>query len=55
MLKLASPTSLKVTLRALKLGSTLTLGECLQMDYRIASYTLKNSSDLHEGNNNFVF
>ncbi|CRK88952.1 CLUMA_CG002549, isoform A [Clunio marinus] len=43
-----SPTSLKVTLRQLQLGKTMTLRECLQMEYRLAAHCCM-SSDFKEG------
>lgn len=47
-LRKVSPTSLKVTFRQLSLGANMSLGECLQMEYRLAFHFLKNS-DFHEG------
>lgn len=43
-----SPTSLKVTFRVLSLGANLSLGECLQMDYRVAVNVIQ-THDFHEG------
>ncbi|KAF2894169.1 hypothetical protein ILUMI_12002 [Ignelater luminosus] len=43
-----SPTSLKVTLKELNLGSKLNLQECLQMEYRLAVNCLSNK-DFYEG------
>lgn len=42
------PTSLKVTLRNLQYGTTKSLGECLQMDYRVG-YHIMQHGDFHEG------
>ena len=43
-----SPTSLKVTLKQLELGQSLTLQECLQMEFRLAgNHVIK--SDFKEG------
>ncbi|XP_055304663.1 3-hydroxyisobutyryl-CoA hydrolase, mitochondrial-like isoform X2 [Sitodiplosis mosellana] len=47
-LRTVSPTSLKVTLRLLDLGSNFSLGECLQMEYRLAVRCVEDS-DFHEG------
>lgn len=43
-----SPTSLKVTLRQLQLGKTMTLRECLQMEFRLAVHCCIDS-DFKEG------
>lgn len=43
-----SPTSLKVTLRQLELGSKMSLAQCLNMEYRIVIRHLENS-DFKEG------
>lgn len=43
-----SPTSLKITLRQLQLGKTMTLRECLQMEYRLAAHCCIDS-DFKEG------
>lgn len=43
-----SPTSLKVSLKQIELGSKLSLQECLQMEYRIAVACLSNK-DFYEG------
>lgn len=51
------PGSLKVTLRALKIGSRLNLKECLKMEYRLA-YRAIEKHDFSEGkllNNNRNF
>lgn len=48
-MNMASPTCLKLTLRELQIGSTLSLGECLQMEYRFVHRILKHN-DFHEGN-----
>lgn len=48
VLRSNSPTSLKVTFRQLNLGANMSLGECLQMEYRIA-YHFLHGSDFHEG------
>lgn len=47
-MKIASPTCLKLTLRELQIGSTLSLGECLQMEYRFVHRIIKHN-DFHEG------
>lgn len=47
-LRKVSPTSLKITQRELALGSKLTLGQCLQMEYRLAVHHVEES-DFHEG------
>lgn len=43
-----SPTSLKVAFRQLSLGENMSLGECLQMEYRLLFHFLRDS-DFHEG------
>lgn len=43
-----SPTSLKVTFRALKEGAKMSLPECLKMEYRIACQMLEDH-DFFEG------
>lgn len=43
-----SPTSLKVTFRVLSLGANLSLGECLQMDFRVAINVIQ-THDFREG------
>jgi len=43
-----SPTSLKVSFKVINVGSKLTLGECLQMEYRLAVNCLANK-DFYEG------
>lgn len=43
-----SPLSLKITLRQLQLGKTMTLRECLQMEYRLAVHCCIDS-DFKEG------
>ena len=43
-----SPTSLKITLRQLQLGKTMTLRECLQMEFRLAAHCCIDS-DFKEG------
>lgn len=43
-----SPTSLKVTLKQLRLGKNLNLDQCLQMEYRMVIQFLKGH-DLYEG------
>lgn len=48
MLRTVSPTSLKVTLRALLLGANMSFGECLQMEYRLGAHFCEGS-DFHEG------
>ncbi|XP_031625284.1 3-hydroxyisobutyryl-CoA hydrolase, mitochondrial isoform X2 [Contarinia nasturtii] len=48
-LRSVSPLSLKVTLRLLNIGSNFqSLGECLQMEYRLAVHFVEDS-DFHEG------
>lgn len=49
MLLKASPTSLKVTMRAIQKGSTLNLSDCLKMEYRLACTYLNRTSDFCEG------
>ncbi|XP_003400984.2 3-hydroxyisobutyryl-CoA hydrolase, mitochondrial isoform X1 [Bombus terrestris] len=49
MLLKASPTSLKVTMRAIQKGSTLNLSDCLKMEYRLACTALNRTSDFCEG------
>lgn len=48
LLSKMSPTSLKVTLRQLQLGKTMTLRECLQMEFRLAVNCVIDS-DFKEG------
>lgn len=43
------PGSLKLTLRALQRGAQLQLGQCLQMEYRVACRATENH-DFPEGN-----
>lgn len=43
-----SPTSLKVTLHELNMGANFSLGECLQMEYRLGVHFVEDS-DFHEG------
>lgn len=43
-----SPTSLKVTFQQMKLGSQLSLADCLRMEYRMALRFLEGH-DFHEG------
>lgn len=45
-----SPTSMKVTMKELELGSKLTLDKCLQMEYRLVCHYV-DDSDFAEGNN----
>lgn len=47
-MRMASQTCLKLTLRELQIGSTLSLGECLQMEYRLVHRIIKHN-DFHEG------
>ncbi|XP_033213397.1 3-hydroxyisobutyryl-CoA hydrolase, mitochondrial [Belonocnema kinseyi] len=49
VLKKMSPTSLKVTRRALEKGANQSLSECLKMEYRLACACLKRESDFYEG------
>ncbi|XP_023314512.1 3-hydroxyisobutyryl-CoA hydrolase, mitochondrial-like isoform X3 [Trichogramma pretiosum] len=44
-----SPTSLKVTKRAIEEGASKTLAECLRMEYRLACACLTKDSDFAEG------
>ncbi|XP_076651092.1 3-hydroxyisobutyryl-CoA hydrolase [Halictus rubicundus] len=45
-----SPTSLKVTLKAIQKGSTLNLADCLKMEYRlVCNYGLCKTKDFSEG------
>lgn len=48
LLKKMSPTSMKVTKRQLELGENMTLGQVLQMEYRMAVHHLEDS-DFKEG------
>mmetsp|Transcript_36463 Transcript_36463/g.77738 ORF Transcript_36463/g.77738 Transcript_36463/m.77738 type:complete len:395 (-) Transcript_36463:272-1456(-) len=49
-LKKMSPTSLKVTLEGLKRGSKAqTIGEALQMEYRMSQAFMREGSDFYEG------
>lgn len=48
MLKTKSPTSLKVTLRALREGLTLSFDECMRQEFRLCTHFLK-SHDFVEG------
>ncbi|KAF5295067.1 hypothetical protein FQA39_LY13218 [Lamprigera yunnana] len=48
MLKKMSPTSLKVSLKALTQGSSMNLDQCLEIEYRIAVGCLRNK-DFFEG------
>ena len=49
-LKQMSPTSLKVTLEGLKRGARAqTIGEALQMEYRIVQACMREGSDFYEG------
>lgn len=47
-LRTVSPTSLKVTKHLLDLGANFTLGECLQMEYRLVVHFVEDS-DFKEG------
>jgi len=50
LMEAASPTSLKVTLEGLKRGGyTSSIGEDLQMEYRIAQAFMKEGSDFYRG------
>lgn len=45
-----SPTSMKITLEGLKRGSQLsTVGECLQMEYRMSQACMRENSDFYRG------
>ncbi|XP_076631569.1 3-hydroxyisobutyryl-CoA hydrolase isoform X1 [Colletes latitarsis] len=45
-----SPTSLKVTMSAIQKGATLSLADCLKMEFKLAcNYGLKKNSDFCEG------
>lgn len=48
ILKSASPTSLKVTFKALQQGSMMSLPDCLKMEYRIA-HQMMHIPDFFEG------
>lgn len=48
LLNKMSPASLKITLRQLQLGKTMTLRECLQMEFRLATHCCIDS-DFKEG------
>lgn len=48
LLSKMSPASLKITLRQLQLGKTMTLRECLQMEFRLAAHCVIDS-DFKEG------
>lgn len=48
LLSKMSPASLKLTLRQLQLGKTMTLRECLQMEFRLAAHCCIGS-DFQEG------
>lgn len=48
LLRNVSPTSLKVVFRQFSLGEKMSLGECLQMDYRLY-FHFSEDSDFHEG------
>jgi enoyl-CoA hydratase/carnithine racemase len=47
-IRLRSPTSLHVTFRALTAGSTMSMDECMKMEFRILNRMLQ-SHDLYEG------
>lgn len=44
-----SPTSLKVTFEQLKRGHSLTLPECLKMEFRISQHFMERSDDFYSG------
>jgi enoyl-CoA hydratase len=48
LLTAQSPTSLKIALRQLQLGATMSLGQDLQMEYRLATRFLQDK-DFREG------
>lgn len=48
-LRKMSPTSLKVTFEQLKRGKSLSLSECLNMEYAISVKFLEDNSDFYEG------
>lgn len=50
-LKKASPTSLKISLKLIREGRTLQIGQCLILDYRLCSHLLRKefSEDFFEG------
>jgi enoyl-CoA hydratase/carnithine racemase len=48
LLKMKSPTSLRVTLRALHIGKTLSFKECMRMEYRLTNRFLAGD-DFFEG------
>lgn len=54
MLSKASPTSLKITMNAIQRGSTLSLADCLKMEYRLACAALSKTSDFCEGTDTTV-
>lgn len=45
-----SPSSLKVTKKAIDEASGKSLAECLQIEYRLACTALNKDSDFYEGN-----
>jgi uncharacterized protein (UPF0303 family) len=45
-----SPSSLKITKKAIDEGKKKSLAECLEMEYRLAYTALGENSDFHEGN-----
>ena len=49
VLKTMSPTSLKVTKKALEIGAQQGLSECLKIEYRLACACLRRDSDFYEG------
>jgi len=48
-----SPTSLKVTVRQLRLGAALDIGSCLQMEYRISQACCGNHPDAESAGKDF--
>lgn len=48
-----SPASLKITMKAIQIGSTLSLADCLRMEYRLACAALSKTSDFCEGSTSF--
>ncbi|KAK3157211.1 hypothetical protein QOZ80_2AG0117690 [Eleusine coracana subsp. coracana] len=50
-LKKASPTSLKISLRSIRVGRTQTVGECLRREYRMVCHVMRGdfSRDFFEG------
>lgn len=45
-----SPSSLKITKKAIDEGNEKSLAECLEIEYRLACSALHKNSDFYEGN-----